>query len=188
MSNEPAERSGIKNASDHNQRIVSQPNRLTANRIRAVQSLLSQSHSEKKIDRISDRLANIEAALERTAGAVTSTAATPDAFHPQSACSTPALSGLLKEQLVPHDAYDATAETHSILASRTVDLAVEGTPKAFNPVLAGALVNLKDTLGNPSKHPTKADLSFGVRTSSLANEVQPSPIELREILSRADGE
>lgn len=104
----------------------------------------------------------------------------------RSACSTPAASGLLKEQLVSDDAYGATAETHSILASRTVDKAIEGS-KAFNPAFSGALVALKDTLGNAPKHATKADLSFGVRMSSIENELQPSPIELRDILSRSDG-
>ena len=105
----------------------------------------------------------------------------------QSACSTPACSGLLKKQLVPDDTSGATAETHSILASRTVDKAIEGS-KAFNPAFSSALLALKDTLGNAPKLPTKADLDFGVRTSSIENEPQPSPIELRDILSRADGE
>jgi hypothetical protein len=110
-----------------------------------------------------------------------------DAFNLNSACSTPASSGLLKEQLITDDAYGATAETHSILASRTVDKAIEGN-KAFNPAFSSALTSLKDTLGNAPKHPTKVDLNFGVRGSSIDNEAQPSPIELRDILSRADSE
>jgi hypothetical protein len=152
-----------------------------------VHVLLSPSRSEKKIDRISDRLASIEAALKSATATATSTPGLVDAFHVQSVCSTPASSGLLKEQLVSNDAYDATAETHSILASRTVDKAIEGT-ETFNPVFSSALGTLKDTLGNAPKHPTKADLSFGVRTSPIENEPRPSPIELRDILSRADGE
>jgi hypothetical protein len=110
-----------------------------------------------------------------------------DVFKMQSACSTPAASGLLKEQLVSDDAYGATAETHPILASRTVDKAIEGS-RAFNPAFPSALLALKDTMGNVPKHATNADLSFGVRMGSIENEPQPSPIELGDILSRADGE
>jgi hypothetical protein len=143
--------------------------------------------SEKKIDRISDRLASIEAALTSTTATSAPTPGPADMFNLKSVCSTPASSGLLKEQLVSDDAYGATAETHSILASRTVDKAIEGT-NAFNPAFSSALDTLKDALSNAPKHPTKADLSFGVRMSSLDNEPRPSPIELRDILSRADGE
>ena len=182
LSNESAERPGITDKSNHNQRIVSLLIHLASWRF-----LLSLSDSEKKIDHISDRLANIEAALKRTNGKTTSAQSKPDVFHSQGGCGAPNSSGLLKEQLVPDDAYGATAETHSILASRTVDKAIEGT-KAFGPALGSALVALKDTLGNAPKHPTRADLSFGARTSFVDNEPQPSPIELRDILSRADGE
>ena len=79
------------------------------------------------------------------------------------------------------------AETNSILASRTVEKAIEGS-RAFNPAFSSALLALKDAMGNVPKHATMADLSFGVRMSSIVNEPQPSPIEFRDILSRADGE
>lgn len=149
--------------------------------------------SEKKIDRIGDRLANIEAYLKRIpsgSSPASNTAQTPaNAFASPGAHSTAPSSGSLTDHAASIEAFDATANTHSVLASKVIEQAVGESPVIDqNPALASALGSLKDMLGKINDNPNTADLNTTLWTRPIDKAPPPSRTEIYEILKKADSE
>jgi hypothetical protein len=154
------------------------------------------SASEKKIDRIGDRLANIESYLRRlptasspvSHGSVPSLAQTPaNAFASPSNHSLSISSGAYAEHATATDAFDATHSTHSVHASKVIEQAV-GSSSSMNrnPALTSALASLKSMLGGINESPSTADVSTTLWNRPMGKEPPPSRAEIYEILRRAD--
>jgi hypothetical protein len=156
------------------------------------------STSEKKIDRIGDRLANIEAYLKRMPSAssptahgnVPSLAQTPaNAFASPSSHSLSTPSGAYAEHATATDAFDATHSTHSVHASKVIEQAVgSNSSMNRNPALTSALASLKGMLGGINETPSTADLTTTLWNRPMGKEPPPSRAEIYEILRRADSE
>jgi hypothetical protein len=155
--------------------------------------------SEKKIDRIGDRLANIESYLRRMPAAsspisqanVPSLAQTPaNAFASPSGHSLSGSSGILVEHAAAiTEAFDATHSTHSVHASKVIEQAVgESSSMNRNPALTSALASLKSLLGGINENPNTADLSKTLWSRPLEKAPPPSRNEIYEILRRSDSE
>jgi hypothetical protein len=158
--------------------------------------LTSHSVSEKKIDRIGDRLANIESYLRRlpaasspvSHGSVPSLAQTPaNAFASPSNHSLSISSGAYAEHATATDAFDATHSTHSVHASKVIEQAV-GSSSSMNrnPALTSALASLKGMLGGINENPSTADVSTTLWNRPMEKAPPPSRAEIYEILRRAD--
>ena len=156
-------------------------------------------NSEKKIDRIGDRLANIEQYLKRMPAAsspvshanVPSLAQTPaNAFASPSGHSLSGSSGILVEHAAATtEAFDATHNTHSVHASKVIEQAVgESSSMNRNPALTSALASLKSLLGGINENPSTSDLSKTLWSRPLEKAPPPSRSEIYEILRRADSE
>jgi len=154
--------------------------------------------SEKKIDRIGDRLANIESYLKRmppasspsAQGYNSSLTQTPgNAFASPGAHSVSDSSGVLADHSVATDAVDATTNTHSVLASKVIEQAVGESPvMTQNPALATALASLKDMLGKINDNPHTADLNTTIWNRPVDKAAPPSRAEIYEILRKSDSE
>lgn len=161
-------------------------------------SLLTDAfNSEKKIDRIGDRLANIEQYLKRMPAVsspvsqahVPSLAQTPaNAFASPGGHSLSGSSGILIEHAAATtEAFDATHSTHSVHASKVIEQAVgESSSMNRNPALTSALASLKSLLGGITENPNTADLSKTLWSRPLEKAPPPSRSEIYEILRRAD--
>jgi hypothetical protein len=154
--------------------------------------------SEKKIDRIGDRLANIEAYLKRiptgsspaAQGYNSSLAQTPgNAFASPGAHSVSDSSVILADRAATTDATDATTNTHSVLASKVIEQAVGESPvMTQNPALATALNSLKDMLGKINETPHTTDLNTTLWNRPIDKAAPPSRSEIYEILRKSDSE
>jgi hypothetical protein len=155
--------------------------------------------SEKKIDRIGDRLANIESYLKRMPPAsspssqtnIHSLAQTPaNAFASPGGHSLSGSSGILVEHTgATTETFDATHNTHSVHASKVIEQAVgESSSMNRNPALNSALASLKSLLGGINENPNTADLSKTLWSRPLEKAPPPSRNEIYEILRRADSE
>jgi hypothetical protein len=152
--------------------------------------------SEKKIDRIGDRLANIESYLKRmptssspaSQANIHSLAQTPaNAFASPSGHSLSGSSGILVEHAATTEAFDATPNTHSVHASKVIEQAVgESSSMHSNSALTSALASLKSLLGGINENPNTADLSKTLWSRPLEKAPPPSRTEIFEILRRAD--
>jgi hypothetical protein len=153
--------------------------------------------SEKKIDRIGDRLANIESYLKRmpaasspiSQGNATSLAQTPaNTFASPGGHSLSGSSGILVEHAAATtEAFDATHSTHSVHASKVIEQAVgESSSMNRNPALTSALASLKSLLGGINENPSTSDLSKTLWSRPLEKAPPPSRNEIYEILRRAD--
>jgi hypothetical protein len=153
-------------------------------------------NSEKKIDRIGDRLANIESYLKRmpsasspaSHGNVPSLAQTPaNAFASPSSHSQSVSSGAYAEHANATDAFDATHSTHSVHASKVIEQAVgSNLSMNRNPALTSALASLKGMLGGINESPSTADLTTTLWNRPMEKAPPPSRAEIYEILRRAD--
>ena len=156
------------------------------------------SGSEKKIDRIGDRLANIESYLRRMPAAsspasqanVPSLAQTPaNAFASPGGHSLSGSSGILVEHAATTEAFDATHSTHSVHASKVIEQAVgESSSMNRNPALTSALASLKSLLGGMHENPNTLDLSKTLWSRPLEKAPPPSRAEIYELLRRAESE
>lgn len=154
--------------------------------------------SEKKIDRIGDRLANIESYLKRmptgsspsAQGHNTSLTQTPgNAFASPGAHSVSDSSVILADPATTTDAIDATTNTHSVLASKVIEQAVGESPiMTQNPALATALASLKDMLGKINETPHTTDLNTTLWNRPIDKAAPPSRSEIYEILRKSDSE
>lgn len=151
--------------------------------------------SEKKIDRIGDRLANIESYLKRmpaasspaSHGNAPSLAQTPANTFASPSHSLSGSSGVYLEHAALTDAFDATPNTHSVHASKVIEQAV-GSSSSMNrnPALTGALASLKEMIGGINENPSTADLSTTLWNRPTEKAPPPSRAEIYEILRRAD--
>lgn len=157
--------------------------------------MLSTYSSEHKIDTIQDHLSNIEAHLERVipasnvpspknylrlARVSASTTRSPDLRKTRASATYEA------DVSSPREAYDATANTQSLLASKTVDRAMRQVPSTGQEtVLTSALDSLKQILSNTTNNPTAADMRLR-RTNFYDECPPPSRIEMTSILGQAD--
>ena len=157
-----------------------------------------KTYSEKKIDRIGDRLANIESYLKRmptgsspsAQGHNTSLTQTPgNAFASPGAHSVSDSSVILADPATTTDAIDATTNTHSVLASKVIEQAVGESPiMTQNPALATALASLKDMLGKINETPHTTDLNTTLWNRPIDKAAPPSRSEIYEILRKSDSE
>jgi hypothetical protein len=164
----------------------------------ATKTAANEVDSEKKIDRIGDRLANIEAYLKRmpmgstpSAQVYTSSLApTPgNAFASPDVHSVSESSGILSDPAATTDAVDATTNTHSVLASKVIEQAVGESPvMTQNPALATALNSLKDMLGKINETPHTTDLNTTLWNRPIDKAAPPSRSEIYEILRKSDSE
>jgi hypothetical protein len=163
-----------------------------------VRTATDRTCSEKKIDRIGDRLANIESYLKRMPTALspsaqgynTSLTQTPgNGFASPGAHSVSDSSGILADPAATTDAIDATTNTHSVLASKVIEQAVgESSVMTQNPALANALASLKDMLGKINETPHTTDLNTTLWNRPIDNAAPPSRSEIYEILRKSDSE
>jgi hypothetical protein len=151
--------------------------------------------SERKIDSIGDRLANIESYLKRlpaasspaSHGNAPSSTQTPvNAFASPNGHSLSGSSGVYVDH-VSTEAFDATHNTHSVRASKVIEQAV-GSSSSMNrnPALTSALASLKDMLGGINED--TADLSTTLWARPIEKAPPPSRAEIYEILRRADSQ
>lgn len=97
-------------------------------------------------------------------------------------------SATLEDQDSPTESFDATRATHSLLAGRMVDRAIQENPTtAQDPALANALRSLTCLLRTTSKDLGIADLKLNTHTEIDGTNVSPSRIEIYDILSKAKG-
>lgn len=100
-----------------------------------------------------------------------------------------ALIGQAASTEYPTEAHDATTNTHSILASKTIEQAVRESPVTYqNPKLASALSSLKNMLDNINDVPNASGTrtkcwTMGPTESSID---PPSRMEIHGILIRAE--
>lgn len=93
----------------------------------------------------------------------------------------------MTDQAAAVEVYDATANTHSVLASKLVEQAVGQSPTIDqNPALASALSSLKDMLGKINDNPNTADLSKTLWNRPVDKAPPPTRAEIYEILKKAD--
>jgi hypothetical protein len=154
--------------------------------------------SEKKIDRIGDRLANIEAYLKRmptgsspvAQGYSSSLAPTPgNTFTSPGAHSVSESPSILTDHVAATEAVDATTNAHSVLASKVIEQAVGESPvMTQNPALATALNSLKDMLGKINETPHTTDLNTTLWNRPIDKAAPPSRSEIYEILRKSDSE
>lgn len=159
-------------------------------------AIVNGPHSEKKIDRIGDRLANIESYLKRmptgsspsSQGYNIGPAQTPgNVFASPGAHSVADSSGILIDHVAATDAVDATTNTHSVLASKFIEQAVGESPvMTQNPALANALASLKGMLGKINETPHTTDLNTTLWNRPIDKAAPPSRSEIYEILRKSD--
>jgi len=121
---------------------------------------------------------------------VPSLAQTPaNAFNSPSGHSVSGSSGVFTDHAASTEAFDATPNTHSVLASKVIEQAVgESAGMIQNPALASALASLKDMLGKINENPATADLTTTLWNRPTDKAPPPSRAEIYEILRRSDSE
>lgn len=156
--------------------------------------ILTDIRSERKIDRIHERLASIEAYLPSVLqqfDAIPSKRETQQNVIKSldTTSTTPVPSMALTDRFLTLEAFDATPNTHSVLAGHTIDRAMEENPMiGQDPALADALRSLRFLQQNTSKDPSTAD--FKVTTQARfdsARAASPSRIEIYDTLRKAEG-
>lgn len=108
-------------------------------------------------------------------------------FPSPGAHSTSGSSGGFADHAATTGAFDATTNTHSVLASKVIEKAVGESPSIDqNPALASALDSLKEMLGKINENPNTADLSTTLFNKPVEKAPAPSRAEIYEILRKAD--
>ncbi|TKA63158.1 hypothetical protein B0A55_10174, partial [Friedmanniomyces simplex] len=156
--------------------------------------------SEKKIDRMGDRLVNIEKLLQRHSNATAPSAPQPIAegrvFAPTSAITPTTVINQLSsidetnQALSPTgDAvYDATTLTQSAVASRLIEQAVGNSPGAHqNAELAAALNSLRDMVEKIEDTPSSAELDPPHGLPKAEPAEPPTEAEIERLLRKAEG-
>jgi hypothetical protein len=157
-------------------------------------------HSEKKIDLIGDRLTDIKACFKHmperfspgyygnVSNPALNHAHTPmKAFVSLGAHSSPRLRDNLMDQATPIDAIDATANSHSVLASQMLDQTLgENLLTAHSSALADALSSLTGMLGKMNENPNSTELDTILCKRSVRKASPPSLTEIYAILENSD--
>ncbi|KAI7261982.1 hypothetical protein KC352_g9846, partial [Hortaea werneckii] len=148
---------------------------------------------EKKIDRIGDRLANIEALLTRKPKSAVDTppegAYSNDHGTALSNGPTPGSDPITRVPTPGYTLHDATTGVHSAVASKLIEQAVGDSPAAFlNSELAAALQSLKEMVGKIEDKPDSTD-KVQAHWSWRETEPVASPTlpEIDKLLSSARG-
>ncbi|KAI7231683.1 hypothetical protein KC330_g6295 [Hortaea werneckii] len=148
---------------------------------------------EKKIDRIGDRLANIEALLTRKPKSAADTPAEGaygnDQANALSNGQTPGSEASTRVPTPGYTLHDATTGVHSAVASKLIEQAVGDSPAAFlNSELAAALQSLKEMVGKIEDKPDSTD-KVQAHWSWRETEPVASPTlpEIDKLLSSARG-
>jgi len=148
---------------------------------------------EKKIDRIGDRLANIEALLTRkpksAVGTPSEVAYGNDHGTALGNGPTPGSDPITRVPTPSYTLHDATTGVHSAVASKLIEQAVGDSPAAFlNSELAAALQSLKEMVGKIEDKPDSTD-KVQAHWSWRETEPVASPTlrEIDKLLSSARG-
>lgn len=158
------------------------------------------TYSEKKIDLISNRLSRIEACLERMptsfspyqSGNTHSTSHMSVQTPPDAATSSDRMpSGsreALTDQTISTDTIDATANAHSVLATKVLDQALGNIPVSEqHPALFGALGTLREMLQEMNENSDPTDLDITLYRGADEQVVSPSLLEIRDIIEKSCG-
>jgi hypothetical protein len=150
------------------------------------------STSEKKIDGIVERLGSIEALLQRQSTVEASDlnliGCAKDYSSLSTTVTTPSASSLAPQRRATNDTeiVDATTSTHSAVASKLVENALENTPLAYQSTeLAHALNHLKDMVAGIKDNPAPTAEYSTVRGS--INVEPPTLKEVQGLVSKAEG-
>jgi hypothetical protein len=151
--------------------------------------------SERKIDHLSDRLASLEELLRQrpccvpsgSTGASTSPSLNvSSAQEPKSSIASPSIVSSANQQTpAESDDYDATAKTHTILAARIIEQAVESSPNVHQHVsLSKALHDLKEILEKGNENPiVTPDTRIPQQACGMPLDLPPRA-DVHEILCR----
>ncbi|KAK0943842.1 hypothetical protein LTR29_004606 [Friedmanniomyces endolithicus] len=140
---------------------------------------------EKKIDRIGDRLINIERLLQRQPAHPVTSIPTPPSV-PDRLISTETNSPAIS----PNDdtVYDATTLTQSAVASRLIEQAVGNSPGAYqNAELVAALHSLRDMVGKIEETPSSAEFDPPHGIPKAEQPEPPTEEEIERLLLKAEG-
>lgn len=155
---------------------------------------------EGKIDEMSDRLAGVEKLLQQQQQTLVSLApgdfSTPRTDFRKAASSSESTAALPSPESQPataadHDTYDATTGSHSTVAHKIVEKAVERSPGTYqDSELVAALNSLKDMVGRMEDGSSTLEVSESCwrPLHSGSDQVNPpTAAEMKRLLREAPG-
>ncbi|TKA68876.1 hypothetical protein B0A55_09252 [Friedmanniomyces simplex] len=140
---------------------------------------------EKIVDRIGDRLINVEKLLQRQPAHIASSIPTPTTV-PDHSLSTEANNQAVSP--TNDTVYDATTLTQSAVASRLIEQAVGNSPGAHqNAELAAALKSLRDMVGKIEDTPSSTEFDPPYGPPKAETSEPPTKDEIERLLRKAEG-